>query len=132
MKFVDKTRTGIPDAGSKLSRVVNSQAWGADAAVKRGYGKGVEHPMRTGPAEGAGPYLPQQKADKPADPTFNDVKAGWIRGMSPNQAEDRPGYRHSWRAPTKPGSDDYKVGYRDSDPLRQGGGGNAPRGKKHA
>src|SRR5262249_31616346 len=97
MKFVDKARTGIPGAGPKLSRVVSSAAWGEDAAVRRGYCSGTE--VTPGPAKGVGGQAPQHREDQHGPKYDNDVRAGWIRGMSPNQAEDRPGYRHSWRAP---------------------------------
>src|SRR5262249_13708371 len=113
-KFVDKTRVGIPGGGPKLKGVLNQEAWGAKAAVDRGYCKGVEYPMgTTEAARGVGPYDPQHKEDRASDLNYNDLKGGWMRGMSPNQAEDRPGYQASWRAPTSPRTgDDYKVGHR--------------------
>jgi hypothetical protein len=119
--YVDKTRTGIP-GHPKLKGVTNSAAWGESAAIKRGYCKGTE--VTHGPARGAGPYHPQFKEDQPLDPNYNDTRDKFLRGMSPNGGEDKPGYAHSWRAPRG----DAK-GYRDSDPLRQGGG--APRGNKN-
>ena len=73
--FVDhKARTGIPDAGSKLSKVTNSDEWGANAAVRRGYGPGTKTfppPRDTS--------QPQDPIDKPAG--FNDVpENSWLRG----------------------------------------------------
>jgi len=132
VKFVDKTRTGIP-GHPKLKDVVNSHAWGDRAAVERGYCKGVEYPLGKGHAKGLDgqTWLPQHGDHRP-NADYNDTKEPFLRAMSKNQGQDGHSYKHSWRAPTKPGSDDYKVGYRDSDPLRQGGGGNAPRGKKNA
>jgi hypothetical protein len=92
--YVDKTRTGIP-GHPKLKGVTNSNAWGASAAVKRGYCKGTE--VHNEPAKGTAPYGPQFRQDQRADrSTFNDVPNDWRRG---NNAESRPGYAPSHRAP---------------------------------
>jgi hypothetical protein len=74
--FVDhKARTGIPDAGSKLKGVTNSEEWGAAKAVER-YGQGV----RTFP--------PPQDAHRPQAPEYkqgpahdNDTPNDWRRGF---------------------------------------------------
>jgi hypothetical protein len=92
--YVDKRRTGIP-GHPKLKGVMNSQAWGEDAAVKRGYCKGTE--VHDGPAKGNAPYGPQFKQDQRADrQSFNDTPNDWRRG---NNAEGRPGYAPGYRAP---------------------------------
>jgi len=134
MKHVDKTRVGIP-GHPKLKGVLNESAHGAAQAVRRGYCDGVEHPLGTGPAKGIGPYEPQHREDQHGPKYENDVKAGWIRGMSPNQAEDRPGYVAGYRSPSHAGvgrdggtTGDEAVGHYDPKPMRQGP--NAIRGRK--
>lgn len=130
--FVDKTRTGIPGAGSKLSRVVNKDAWGADAAVKRGYCSGTE--VTPGPAKGAGPQHPQSREDQHGARYDNSVRDGWMRGGG--GAETRPGYVAGYRSPSHAGvgrdggeTGDQAVGHYDPKPMRQGP--NAIRGKSN-
>jgi hypothetical protein len=100
-KLIDKSRTGIP-GHSKLSKVVNQHSWGENAAVKRGYCKGTE--VTHGFARGIGPQEPQAPEDQHGPKYDNDVKDGWLRGGGPNQAEGRPGYAPSYRAPHGTGS----------------------------
>ena len=95
--YVDKTRTGVP-GHPKLKGVMNSQAWGADAAVKRGYCKGTE--VHNEPAQGIAPYGPEDRQNQRADrQTYNDVAPDWRRAMGPRGAEGKPGYVPGYRAP---------------------------------
>jgi len=73
--FVDHVaRTGIPDAGSKLKGVTNSEEWGARKAEER-YGQGVR--TFAPPPERS---LPQDLVDKSGDRNYNQTPNNWLRG----------------------------------------------------
>jgi hypothetical protein len=117
--FVDKTRTGIP-GHPKLKGVQNASAWGESAAVQRGYCKGTE--VHDEPAKGPAPYGAEFKVDQREDrQSFNDVKDGWLRGGGANQAEGKPGYAPSFRAPRgSPSGTRPKIRPGDTGPHAKG------------
>ena len=92
-KFVDKTRTGIPNVPG-LGSVVNATAWGENKALERtrDYGGLKQVDMR--PADRSYPQDPEAK--RGSDWADDVPESSWLRGGGAG-GEGKAGYVHGYR-----------------------------------
>jgi len=96
---VDKHRLSI--SGSGLGRVVESEKWGREAAIKRTQGYGPLK-YRDGAPMPPDRSMPQFKATDGRGPDWaDDHPNDWVRGGGANRAEGKPNFDKGIRRPGK-------------------------------